>query len=232
MSSQIAVSKLDEIRKSLVAARYGKKNTENYKKMGKLIYDLVYSKIPDSVKTLFKELESDYINYKTNINNKSYSPKPTTAPVMPVYFTATERAYWWYTCPVLNCVARLMTDEGITQNKTIINSIYINLPSPLPCNEQFMDKIVMEEINKKTELYEAIKECILRDKEMKTLDNKIKCLFSSKRFYPGTLKSEFPEAYEVYVKLFEGENAKQEPKSKSSTCDSIESIRATLLSNK
>ena len=125
-----------------------------------------------------------------------------------------------------------MTDEGITQNKTIINSIYINLPSPLPCNEQFMDKIVMEEINKKTELYEAIKECILRDREMKTLDNKIKCLFSSKRFYPGTLKNEFPEAYEVYVKLFEGENAKQEPKAKSSACDSIESIRATLLSNK
>ena len=125
-----------------------------------------------------------------------------------------------------------MTDEGITQNKTIINSIYINLPSPLPCSEQFMNNIVMEEINKKTELYEAIKECILRDKEMKTLDNKIKCLFSSKRFYPGTLKNEFPEAYEVYVKLFEGENAKQEPKSKSSTCDSIESIRATLLSNK
>ena len=232
MSSQIAVSKLDNIRKSLVAARYGKKNTENYKKMGKLIYDLVYSKIPDSVKTLFKELESDYINYKTNINNKSYSPKPTTAPVMPVYFTVTERAYWWCSCPILNCIARLMTDEGIAQNKTIINSIYINLPSPLPCNERFMDEIVMEEINKKTELYEAIKECILRDREMKTLDNKIKCLFSSKRFYPGTLKNEFPEAYEVYVKLFEGENAKQEPKAKSSTCDSIESIRATLLSNK
>ena len=228
MSSQIAVSKLDDIRKSLVSARYGKKNTENYKKMGKLIYDLVYSKIPDSVKALFKELESDYINCKTNTNN-------TNSPTLrnePVYFTATERAYWWYSCPVLNCIARLMTDEGITQNKTIINSIYINLPSPLPCSEQFMNNIVMEEINKKTELYETIKECILRDKEMKTLDNKIKCLFSSKRFYPGTLKNEFPEAYEVYVKLFEGENAKQEPKSKSSTCDSIESIRATLLSNK
>ena len=229
MSSQIAVSKLDDIRKSLVAARYGKKSAENYKKMGKLIYDLVYSKIPDSVKTLFKELEADYINHKTNTNNNSNS---STVRNEPVYFTATERAYWWYSCPVLNCIARLMTDEGITQNKTIINSIYINLPSPLPCNEQFMNNIVMEEINKKTELYEAIKECILRDKEMKTLDNKIKCLFSSKRFYPGTLKNEFPEAYEVYVKLFEGENVKQEPKSKSSTCDSIESIRATLLSNK
>ena len=228
MSSQIAVSKLDDIRKSLVAARYGKKSAENYKKMGKLIYDLVYSKIPDSVKTLFKELETDYINRKTNTNNSNSS----TVRNEPVYFIATDHAYWWYSCPVLNCVARLMTDEGITQNKTIINSIYINLPSPLPCNEQFMNNIVMEEINKKTELYEAIKECILRDKEMKTLDNKIKCLFSSKRFYPGTLKNEFPEAYEVYVKLFEGENVKQEPKSKSSTCDSIESIRATLLSNK
>lgn len=231
MSSQIAVSKLDVIRKSLVAARYGKKNTENYKKMGKLIYDLVYSKIPDSVKTLFKELEAEYINCKTNTNNTK-SSTVRNEPVYPVYFIATDHAYWWYSCPVLNCVTRLMTDEGITQNKTIINSIYINLPSPLPCNEHFMNNIVMEEINKKTELYEAIKECILRDKEMKTLDNKIKCLFSSKRFYPGTLKNEFPEAYEVYVKLFEGENANQEPKAKSSTCDSIESIRATLLSNK
>ncbi len=89
----------------------------------------------------------------------------------------------------------------------------------------------MEEINKKTELYEAIKECILRDREMKTLDNKIKCLFSSKRFYPDTLKNEFPEAYEVYVKLYSRtEEKSSEPKP--TTCDSIESIRATLLSNK
>ena len=124
-----------------------------------------------------------------------------------------------------------MRSEGIELTSTAISSVYFELPYPLPCTEDFVNQIIIEEVNKKAELYEAIKECILRDKEIRTLDNKIKCLFSSKRFYTSTLKNEFPEAYEVYLKKFEGKNS-EESTPEPTTCDSIESIRATLLSNK
>lgn len=125
-----------------------------------------------------------------------------------------------------------MRSEGIDLCSSVISSVHFELPYLLPCTEDFITQIIIEEVNKKAELYEAIKECILRDKEIRTLDNKIKCLFSSKRFYTSTLKNEFPEAYEVYVKKFEGNNSEQESTSEPTTCDSIESIRATLLSNK
>ena len=124
-----------------------------------------------------------------------------------------------------------MRNEGIELKSSAILIVKFELPYPLPCTEAFITQIIIEEVNKKAELYEAIKECILRDKEIITLDNKIKCLFSSKRFYTSTLKNEFPEAYEVYLKKFEGKNS-EESTPEPTTCDSIESIRATLLSNK
>ena len=173
---------------------------------------------------LFTKEESDFINYDPK------SEKPCSEAK---YFKTMSYISWWSSHYVLNRVSTLMRSEGIELTSTAISSVYFELPYPLPCNEDFVNQIIIEEVNKKAELYEAIKECILRDKEIRTLDNKIKCLFSSKRFYTSTLKNEFPEAYEVYVKKFvEGKNSEQESTSEPTTCDSIESIRATLLSNK
>ena len=223
MSTQIALYKLDAIRKSLVANRFNKKKADNIKTIGKLVYDAAVAKIPKSVMALFTKEESDFINY---------DPKSGKSRSEPKYFKTMSYISWWSSHYVLNRVSTLMRSEGIELTSTAISSVYFELPYPLPCNEDFVNQIIIEEVNKKAELYEAIKECILRDKEIRTLDNKIKCLFSSKRFYTSTLKNEFPEAYEVYVKKFEEKNSEQESTSEPTTCDSIESIRATLLSNK
>lgn len=223
MSTQIALYKLDAIRKSLVANRFNKKKEDNLKTIGKLVYDAAVAKIPKSVMALFTEEESDFINY---------DPKSGKSRSETKYFKTMSYISWWSSHYVLNRVSTLMHSEGIELTSTAISNVYFELPYPLPCDEDFVNQIIIEEVNKKAELYEAIKECILRDKEIRTLDNKIKCLFSSKRFYTSTLKNEFPEAYEVYVKKFEEKNPEQESTSEPTTCDSIESIRATLLSNK
>ena len=223
MSTQIALYKLDAIRKSLVANRFNKKKADNLKTIGKLVYDAAVAKIPKSVMALFTKEESDFINY---------DPKSGKSRSETKYFKTMSYISWWSSHYVLNRVSTLMRSEGIELTSTAISSVYFELPYPLPCNEDFVNQIIIEEVNKKAELYEAIKECILRDKEIRTLDNKIKCLFSSKRFYTSTLKNEFPEAYEVYLKKFEGKNSEEESTPESTTCDSIESIRATLLSNK
>lgn len=220
MSSQISTFKLDAIRKSLVTTSFGEKKEENIKTIGKLIYDAVVQTIPEHIMTMFTKEESDYINY---------DPKSLYSRGKPKYFIATSHISWWSSHDVVNLVLTQMSNDGINIGSSrIINSIHIDFPSPLPVEDKHINSVVMDEVKKKGALYEAIKEYIIRDKEIITLDNKIKCLFSSKRFYPGTLKNDFPEAYEVYTKMFKEHNSKQEP----STCDSIESIRATLLSNK
>ena len=222
MSTQIALYKLDIIRNTLVANRFNKKKTENLKNIGKLVYDATVVKIPKPVMALFTKEESDFINYDPKFGKSRNEAK---------YFKTMSYISWRSSHYVLNRVLTLMRSEGIDLNSSVISSVHFELPYPLPCTEAFITQIIIEEVNKKAELYEAIKECILRDKEIITLDNKIKCLFSSKRFYTSTLKNEFPEAYEVYLKKFEGKNS-EESTPEPTTCDSIESIRATLLSNK
>lgn len=211
MSSPIPAYKLSSIRRSLVSSRYSEKIAEGRKTIGKLIYDTVYSNIPEPVMDMFRDVESEYINKMRRDT---------------LYFKAITNVQL---CALDNCFKHaidMMRVEGIIPIN--IQTIHFDLPSPLPCNEKFMDQILLEEINKKTELYDALKKYILYNKEISTLDKKISCLFSSKHFYPRTLKKEFPEAYEVYVKLFPEEEQSPKP----TACDSIESIRATLISNK
>ena len=63
---------------------------------------------------------------------------------------------------------------------------------------------------------------ILSEKQSET-KKKLKCLFDSVKWTPTKLKSEFPEAYEVYIKMG--------PENSDRTinlCDSVENIRAIL----
>jgi hypothetical protein len=223
MSSQIAMFKLDAIRKSLVLNRFNEKKTKNLKTIGKLIYDAVVKSIPKPVMTMFTKEEEAFINYDPSSHSFRGEPK---------YFRATTYISWWSSHEILNLVASMMRNEGVSPGATTVSNVHIDLPYPLPVGEKHINRVVLEEIKKGGKLYKEIREYILRDKEIRTLDNKIKCLFSSKRFYPGTLKNDFPEAYEVYVKMFEGKQAEEKSKPEPTTCDSIESIRATLLSKK
>lgn len=231
MSSYITMYKLDAVRKSLVSDRYSEKNEAIYSKISNMVYDLVYSKIPKSIKIMFEDLESDYINSKTDTEHNPNLPEYSGTTN---FFKTVTRIYWWSTGGmshnILDSIINMMHEEGISKNETNISTLYIKLHSVLPCSEQFMEQIILEEVKKKGELYKALKDCILLNKKIRTLDNSIKCLFTSKRFYLGTLKNEFPEAYEKLIELFP--ESLEELKSNPSSCDTIEEIRATLSSNK
>ena len=75
MSSYITLYKLDAVRKSLVSDRYSEKNEAIYSKISNMVYDLVYSKIPKSIKIMFEDLESDYINSKTDPDHTPNLPE-------------------------------------------------------------------------------------------------------------------------------------------------------------
>lgn len=64
---------------------------------------------------------------------------------------------------------------------------------------------------------------ILSEKQSET-KKKLKCLFDSVKWTPTKLKNEFPEAYEVYIKM-EAENSD----GTINLCDSVENIRAILF---
>lgn len=222
MASHIPAYKLGAVGKTLVSSRFDEKKTNSVETISKLIYDLTCSHIPEPVMAMFTDVESHFI--------KQYLNKELCRDTK--YFRIVGYIRWWSTEGILKTVMDMMYKEGISLNKmnnTI--SLCFELPSPIPCAEHVMIKILLDEIEKKGELYEAFKNFILLENEIQSLTNKIRHYFSSKKIYPSTLKKEFPEAYEVYVKLYSKTEEKSKEKSsepKPTTCDSIESIRETL----
>lgn len=226
MSSQIKMYKLDAVRRFLVSDCYNKKIAKNNKTIGKLVYDAVVKTIPEHIMNMFTTEEADYINKITKGGRQCNSPK---------YFMAVSSISlsYWTAKDIIELVLSIMRDEDINVKPLENLSVYgIDFPSPLPVAEKHIYSVIFDEVKKKGALYESLKEYITRDKEIRTLDNKINCLFSSKDFYPETLKNEFPEAYKAYVRMFEGKNTDHVSNPKQANCDSVESIRATLLSNK
>ena len=88
-------------------------------------------------------------------------------------------------------------------------------------------KLFNEKMATKPEELETLKTLltdyvILSEKQSET-KKKLKCLFDSVKWTPTKLKREFPEAYEVYIKMG-AENSDRTI----NLCDSVENIRAIL----
>lgn len=105
------------------------------------------------------------------------------------------------------------------------NTIYLESKRILFNKE--IKKLFNEKMATKPEELETLKilltdYVILSEKQSET-KKKLKCLFDSVKWTPTKLKSEFPEAYEVYIKM-EAENSD----GTINLCDSVENIRAIL----
>lgn len=105
------------------------------------------------------------------------------------------------------------------------NTIYLESKRILFNKE--IKKLFNEKMATKPEELETLKTLltdyvILSEKQSET-KKKLKCLFDSVKWTPTKLKSEFPEAYEVYIKM-EAENSD----GTINLCDSVENIRAIL----
>lgn len=105
------------------------------------------------------------------------------------------------------------------------NTIYLESKRILFNKE--IKKLFNEKMATKPEELETLKTLltdyvILSEKQSET-KKKLKCLFDSVKWTPTKLKREFPEAYEVYIKMG-SENSDRTI----NLCDSVENIRAIL----
>lgn len=105
------------------------------------------------------------------------------------------------------------------------NTIYLESKRILFNKE--IKKLFNEKMATKPEELETLKTLltdyvILSEKQSET-KKKLKCLFDSVKWTPTKLKSEFPEAYEVYIKM-----GAENSDGTINLCDSVENIRAIL----
>lgn len=106
------------------------------------------------------------------------------------------------------------------------SSIYLNQSRKILFNEE-IKKLFNQKMATKPEELETLKTLlsdyvILSEKRRET-KNKLKCLFDSVKWTPTKLKSEFPEAYEAYIKM-----GAENSDGAINLCDSVENIRAIL----
>lgn len=106
------------------------------------------------------------------------------------------------------------------------SSIYLNQSRKILFNEE-IKKLFNQKMATKPEELETLKTLlsdyvILSEKRRET-KNKLKCLFDAVKWTPTKLKSEFPEAYEVYIKM-----GAENSDGAINLCDSVENIRAIL----
>lgn len=106
------------------------------------------------------------------------------------------------------------------------SSIYLNQSRKILFNEE-IKKLFNQKMATKPEELETLKTLlsdyvILSEKRRET-KNKLKCLFDSIKWTPTKLKSEFPEAYEAYIKM-----GAENSDGAINLCDSVENIRAIL----
>lgn len=223
--AQISYYKLDEIRKRLVGKRFTNQLAEINNTLSENLYDVVSKAIPVEVLEVFNKVEQAHIDYVIE-----YRKNPRVSYIAPKYFNTITGASSWYS----SSVNEFMFATPELKKVKCPHTYNIPLPKPLPCTSKDFGDIVFKEVIKKGELFNLFVQLYKTINARDVLDKKIDCLFKSKRFYPKTLEQEFPEAYDIYVQLYENSQEKCEPVKKQdpNLCDSIENIRATLLSNK
>lgn len=105
------------------------------------------------------------------------------------------------------------------------NTIYLESKRILFNKE--IKKLFKEKMATKPEELETLKtlltDYVILSEKQSEAKKKLKCLFDSVKWTPTKLKSEFPEAYEVYIKMG-AENSDRTI----NLCDSVENIRAIL----
>lgn len=106
------------------------------------------------------------------------------------------------------------------------SSIYLNQSRKILFNEE-IKKLFNQKMATKPEELETLKtllsDYIILSEKRRETKNKLKCLFDSVKWTPTKLKSEFPEAYEVYIKM-----GAENSDGAINLCDSVENIRAIL----
>lgn len=112
--------------------------------------------------------------------------------------------------------------------KDFNSSFYISVPlnSEAPFDSEELTKVICSQPDDSA-ITQIIIKLIVCEKERCFTQNQITCIMENTVFTEKKLKSEFPEAYEVYLEI-----KKKQAGEKPALCDSIENIRAFIKKNK
>lgn len=209
MSTQLSKEKLNIIRRTLVQNKFSAKIKEIENALGKMIFEKRMNAVPKHILTAWESTpEKERTQYfhtssSTYISRYAQNLLKKTKAKFPEYpFTGN----YFSDGMNINCPPYISSNSGgITESE---------LCNMMDDDSEFADKLM---------------QFFKYHEEKYLLNKKLECLFSSKRFYPNTLKNDFPEAYQVWMKISYPEI---EATPTSNGCDAVENVRAMLNSNK
>lgn len=214
MASNIAKYKLHNVAMKLIDDKYEERLNNAYKEVCRFIR-VANSEVLDQTVLNLYEISSDKVR---NLFNKTE------------YF---EIAHWdvgtGYGLQYAHYFEKMNVDD-FHRLKTAIDRQYktFKLEESLLYKNSPSETMIMMLLKSK-DLLEAVIKYFTINKEMKETKEKLECILSAKKYYPGSLKNEFPEAYETYRELYpEDFNPRPSTKAKSETTNVKESNEDTL----
>lgn len=209
MSTQLSKEKLNTIRRTLVRNKFAEKINEIETVLGKMISEKRMSIVPKHILAAWESTpekeRTKYFHTSSSAYISRYAQNlvKKTKEKFPEY-SFTNNCF--SEGMSINCPAHISANSsGISEGE---------LGNMMDADPEFADKLML--------FFKYHEEKCL-------LNKKLECLFSSKRFYPNTLKNDFPEAYQVWVQTsYPGIDTTPTPNG----CDAVENVRAMLNSNK
>ena len=209
MSTQLSKEKLNIIRRTLVQNKFSAKIKEIENVLGKMIFEKRMNAVPKHILTAWESTpekeRTKYFQTSSSVYISRYAKnllKKTKAKFPEYPFTEN----YFSDGMNINCPPYISSNsDGITESE---------LCNMMDDDSEFADKLM---------------QFFKYHEEKYLLNKKLVCLFSSKRFYPNTLKNDFPEAYQVWMEISYPE---VDVTPISNGCDAVENVRAMLNSNK
>lgn len=209
MSTQLSKEKLNIIRRTLVQNKFSAKIKEIENTLGKMIFEKRMNAIPKHILTAWE----------------SSSEKERTEYFHTVSSTYISR----YDQNLLKKVKAKFCEYSFTGNY-FSEGMNINCPPYIsPHSGGIGESELCNMMDNDPEFAKKLMQFFKYHEEKYLLNKKLECLFSSKRFYPNTLKNDFPEAYQIWMQLSYPE---VEATQSTNGCDAVENVRAMLNSNK
>lgn len=210
MSTQLSKEKLNTIRRTLVQNKFSAKIKKVGDELGKAISEKKMAHIPKHILDAWEA---------------------TPEKERPKYFHSSTSAYFSRYAQDLAKKVRIMFPEyPYNTNNYFSDGMSVNCPAFIsPNSNGVSESDLCQMMDDDSEFADLVQQFCRLNEEKYILNKKLECLFSSKRFYPNTLKNDFPEAYQVWMKISYPE---VEASQSTNGCDAVENVRAMLNSNK
>lgn len=210
MSTQLSKEKLNTIRRTLVQNKFSAKIKKVGDELGKAISEKKMASIPKHI-----------------LDSWEATPEKERSK----YFHTSGSAYISrYAQILVKKIRKMFPEYPHNSNNYFSEGMNINCPIYICSNSGgIAESDLCQMMDNDQEFANLVQQFCKLNEEKYILNKKLECLFSSKRFYPNTLKNDFPEAYQVWMQISYPE---VQATQSINGCDAVENVRAMLNSNK